>query len=94
MKIGGRTITPAPLESARRGETRGDDVQIPFDPPWPRNNAINLVFEYTLAPPPPGRGSIALNENSFHLNQGGWMPQLEAPKKIFAHNIDRPIPSS
>ncbi len=89
LKIGGRTIAPAPLESAAAGETRGDDVQIPFDPPWPRNSVINLVFEYTLAPPPPGRGSIAFNENSFHLNQGGWMPQLEAPKKIFAHNIDR-----
>ncbi|MGH9704971.1 MAG: M1 family aminopeptidase [Candidatus Acidiferrales bacterium] len=90
--LGGRAISPSPIESPAAAETRGDDVQVPFDPPWPRNSAISLVFEYTLAPPPPGHGSIAVNDDSFHLNQGGWMPQLETPKKIFAHDIDRPDP--
>jgi hypothetical protein len=92
IQIGSRAVTPTPLESPAAAETRGDDVQIPFDPPWPRNTTITLVFEYNLAPPPPGHGSIAVNENSFHLNQGGWMPQLETPKRIFAHDIDRPDP--
>ena len=87
-----RTISAAPIESPGAAETRGDDVQIPFDPPWRRKDTISLVFEYNLGPPPPGHGSIAVNENSFHLNQGGWMPQLENPKKIFAHDIDRPDP--
>jgi hypothetical protein len=93
VQIDGRSVVAAPVPNLASDETPGDDFRIPFDPPWPEKKRLSLVIEYDLAPALPGRASIAVNENSFHIHQGGWIPVLQTPRKLFAHDVERPDPA-
>ncbi len=71
-------------------DSRPGTLGIPFDPPWLQKKRREVVIEYTLAPEPPGHSVVAVNEDSFHLREFGWFPELRAPKQLLAKGGERP----
>lgn len=94
VQLEGRAVSlqpgsPADVEREDEGPP-GGIWRIPFDPPWPRRQKRALVIEYDLAPALPGDADVAVGDESFHLRALDWFPELQAPKKLFAHDVVRP----
>jgi hypothetical protein len=92
-EIDGRSVTPS-LAAAERESSAPDEIlRIPFEPAWPQKQKRNLVLAYDLGLASPGRAAIAVDDVSFHLQPQGWFPELQTPKKLFAHDVERPDPT-
>jgi hypothetical protein len=95
--IDNRAVTPQPVAEEKEEDEDENRLRqmwsIPFDPPWPQKEKRSLLIEYDLAPAPPGVAAIAVNGGSFHLRPFGWFPVLQAPEKLFAHDVVRPNPT-
>jgi len=92
--LNNRAVTLQPVAEEENGKDKSKPMwRIPFDPPWPRKQKRSLLIEYDLAPPPPGVAAIAVNGGSFHLRPSGWLPVLQTPEKLFAHDVVRPNPT-
>ncbi len=92
-EIDGRPVTPS-LAAAERESSAPDEIfRISIEPAWPQKQKRNLVLEYRLAPAPRGRAAIAVDDVSFHLQPQGWFPELQTPKKLFSHDVERPDPT-
>jgi hypothetical protein len=83
--VDGREFLPQETEAVE-----APSIQIPFDPPWSSKQARDLAIEYALEPPAPGNALIALSENSAHLRDYGWFPELLPPGGLFAKGGHRP----
>jgi len=84
IHLNGRDLSPRPVAGAPARE-----MELPFDPPWPRGDKRELMIEYHLAPAPPGNSLIAVDKNSVLLRQFGWFPELHSPEALFAKSNDR-----
>lgn len=72
--VDGREVS---LQPVGNGVARGS--RVPFDPPWPPKQRRVLVFEYDVAPAPPGHALLAVNEGSFHSRDAAAFPLLHPP---------------
>ena len=79
VRVDGREI---PAQAPQ--DARAQAIRLPFDPPWPQKQKLNLVIEYELAPNAPGHAGIAVKDDSFHLRHFGWFPALRPPEGLFA----------
>lgn len=76
VRVDGREVAVQPAPTS---QDAGSPVRIPFDA-WPQNRRRDLVIEYTLAPPPPGRANLAVTGESFHVRDAAALPLLLPPK--------------
>jgi Peptidase family M1 domain len=92
-EVDGRPGTTAPAPAERESGPEDEIFRISIEPVWPQKQKRNLVLEYRLDSGPPGRAAIAVDAVSFHLQPQGWFPELQTPKKLFSHDIERPDPT-
>ena len=89
VELNGREAMPADLPAEYRQESP-NTFRIPFDSPWMRKQARELLIEYSFSSPEDSGERITLSEDSFHLGSRGWFPLPQPPKHLFAPYPSRP----
>lgn len=90
--LDGRDVSPQIVSrETKTSDEPQNSFHIPCEPAWPQKEKRSLEVDYDLAPS--GGERIAVDETSFHLEPLDWFPVLEPPKKLFAHDVERPDPT-
>jgi len=84
-QVDGREVA---VERDADGASRS--MHIRLAPSWPQKQRRSLVFEYDLAPAPPGHATLAVNDGSFHIRDAAAFPILRPPKGFFAKGGEHP----
>ncbi|HEV2521327.1 MAG TPA: hypothetical protein VGT24_03010 [Candidatus Acidoferrales bacterium] len=83
--IDGKEVSPQ-----HSSKTDSRRMSAPFDPPWERNAARQIVTEWDLMPEPSARGTIAASENGFYIADETALPLWQTPNGVFAKGNIRP----
>lgn len=89
VAVDGRQIARTSVAGTASDEEQSGTVGIPFDPPWPVRQRWNLVISYDLAGSGVRGTPAFIGEQGFHFNAAGWLPELQAPKQLLAHGVER-----
>lgn len=74
----------------RDADSASRSMHIRLAPSWAQKQRRSLVFEYDLAPAPPGHATLAVNDGSFHIRDAAAFPILRPPKGFFAKGGEHP----
>jgi hypothetical protein len=90
VAVDGRQVASASVTGTDSREAPADSVGIPLGRPWPVKQRRNLVISYDLAGSKISGTPAFVGEQGFHFNAAGWLPEMQAPKQLLSHAVQRP----